>query len=208
MTVTTNSARWRISLRNKFCQTPERIEIFLFRTVRDCTCALPCGSCRRHHGYLASVPFSSRSGDGELCRQRAHALPHYAAFPASRFASCHWIRDVVKSLPVLTSSAQRNGLSIRWLDILTRFFAPQIDFAAGGIEVETHSESPAGAGISGSSALMIATTAAFARFTGQKIELEQIRVIAQNVEAQLIQRAHRLPGLLSRALWRRQRHPS
>ncbi len=70
---------------------------------------------------------------------------------------------------------------------LTRFFAPQIDFAAGGIEVETHSESPAGAGISGSSALMIATTAAFARLTGQEIELEQIRVIAQNVEAQLIQ---------------------
>jgi len=69
---------------------------------------------------------------------------------------------------------------------LTRFFAPQIDFTAGGIEVETHSESPAGAGISGSSALMIATTAAFARLTGQKIELEQIRVIAQNVEAQLI----------------------
>ena len=33
---------------------------------------------------------------------------------------------------------------------------------------------------------MIATTAAFARFTGQKMELEQIRVIAQNVEAQLI----------------------
>ncbi len=70
---------------------------------------------------------------------------------------------------------------------LTRFFGPQIDFTAGGIEVETHSESPAGAGISGSSALMIATTAAFARLTGQKIELEQIRVIAQNVEAQLIQ---------------------
>ncbi len=69
---------------------------------------------------------------------------------------------------------------------LARFFAPQIDFSTGGIEIETHSESPAGAGISGSSALMIATTAAFARFTGQKIELEQIRVIAQNVEAQLI----------------------
>jgi D-glycero-alpha-D-manno-heptose-7-phosphate kinase len=69
---------------------------------------------------------------------------------------------------------------------LARFFAPQVDFSTGGIEVETHSESPAGAGISGSSALMIATTAAFARFTGQKMELEQIREIAQNVEAQLI----------------------
>jgi D-glycero-alpha-D-manno-heptose-7-phosphate kinase len=64
---------------------------------------------------------------------------------------------------------------------LTRFFAPE-----GGFELETHSESPAGAGISGSSALMIATTAALAEFTGRKLDFEQIRVIAQNVEAQLI----------------------
>jgi D-glycero-alpha-D-manno-heptose-7-phosphate kinase len=64
---------------------------------------------------------------------------------------------------------------------LSRYFAPE-----GGFEVETHSESPAGAGISGSSALMIATTAALARFTGRKLDREQIRVIAQNVEAQLI----------------------
>src|SRR6267142_3508684 len=35
---------------------------------------------------------------------------------------------------------------------LVKFFRPQ-----GGFEIETHSESPAGAGISGSSALMIAT---------------------------------------------------
>ena len=64
---------------------------------------------------------------------------------------------------------------------LARFFAPD-----GGFEIETHSESPAGAGISGSSALMIATTAALARYTGKKLDREQIRVIAQNVEAQLI----------------------
>jgi D-glycero-alpha-D-manno-heptose-7-phosphate kinase len=64
---------------------------------------------------------------------------------------------------------------------LARFFAPD-----GGFEVETHSESPAGAGISGSSALMIATTAALAKYTGRKLDREQIRVIAQNVEAQLI----------------------
>jgi D-glycero-alpha-D-manno-heptose-7-phosphate kinase len=64
---------------------------------------------------------------------------------------------------------------------LTRFFAPEV-----GLEIETHSESPAGAGISGSSALMIATTAALARFTGRTLEPEKIREIAQNVEAQLI----------------------
>jgi D-glycero-alpha-D-manno-heptose-7-phosphate kinase len=53
--------------------------------------------------------------------------------------------------------------------------------------IETDSESPAGAGISGSSALMVATTAALARFTDRNLTLEQMRVIAQNVEAQIIQ---------------------
>src|SRR5580692_7266484 len=65
---------------------------------------------------------------------------------------------------------------------LLRFFAPR-----EGLLIETDSESPAGAGISGSSALMIATTAALARFTGRDLTLEQMRVIAQNVEAQIIE---------------------
>jgi D-glycero-alpha-D-manno-heptose-7-phosphate kinase len=64
---------------------------------------------------------------------------------------------------------------------LVRYFEPD-----GGFEIETNSESPAGAGISGSSALMIATTAALARWTGRKLDREELRVIAQNVEAQLI----------------------
>lgn len=64
---------------------------------------------------------------------------------------------------------------------LVRYFEPE-----GGFELETNSESPAGAGIAGSSALMIATTSALARFTGRKIDKESIRQIAQNVEAQII----------------------
>jgi D-glycero-alpha-D-manno-heptose-7-phosphate kinase len=64
---------------------------------------------------------------------------------------------------------------------LVRFFAPE-----RGLRVETNSQSPAGAGISGSSALMIATTAALARFTGRELDPERMRVIAQNVEAQII----------------------
>jgi D-glycero-alpha-D-manno-heptose-7-phosphate kinase len=64
---------------------------------------------------------------------------------------------------------------------LVKFFAPEC-----GFKLETHSESPAGAGISGSSALMIATTAALAKFTSRTLAREEIRVIAQNVEAQLI----------------------
>jgi len=64
---------------------------------------------------------------------------------------------------------------------LVRFFAPE-----HGLKVETNSQSPAGAGISGSSALMVATTAALARFTHRDLDLEQMRVLAQNVEAQII----------------------
>ena len=72
----------------------------------------------------------------------------------------------------------RHGLAGR----LVKFFAP-----GEGFTLETHSESPAGAGISGSSALMIATTAALARLAQRKLSAEEIRVIAQNVEAQLIE---------------------
>ena len=64
---------------------------------------------------------------------------------------------------------------------LVRFFQP-----IGGFVLDTYSDSPAGAGISGSSALMIATSAALARFLDRDIDIEEIRVIAQNVEAQLI----------------------
>ncbi|MFB3812692.1 MAG: hypothetical protein ACE14L_01160 [Terriglobales bacterium] len=64
---------------------------------------------------------------------------------------------------------------------LVRYFAPE-----DGLTLETHSEAPAGAGISGSSALMVSTTAALARFVGVKMGKEQIRELAQNVEAQII----------------------
>ena len=78
---------------------------------------------------------------------------------------------------LLTAKTHKHELAAQ----LIKFFKP-----AGGFTLETDSQSPAGAGISGSSALMIATTAALAKFTGQKMSLEEMRVIAQNVEAQLI----------------------
>jgi D-glycero-alpha-D-manno-heptose-7-phosphate kinase len=69
---------------------------------------------------------------------------------------------------------------------LVRFFLPNGPSQDRGFSIETNSESPAGAGISGSSALMVASVAAFARYTGRELDREQIRVIAQNIEAQLI----------------------
>jgi D-glycero-alpha-D-manno-heptose-7-phosphate kinase len=74
--------------------------------------------------------------------------------------------------------------------LLKYFYSEGEGFAGeptgGGLRLETDSESPAGAGISGSSALMIAATAALARFTGRRMGLEEIRGLAQNIEAQLI----------------------
>ncbi len=78
---------------------------------------------------------------------------------------------------LLSAKAHKHELAAQ----LVKFFKPQ-----GGFTLETDSQSPAGAGISGSSAMMIATTAALAKFSGQKMSQEEMRVIAQNVEAQLI----------------------
>ena len=64
---------------------------------------------------------------------------------------------------------------------LLRFFRPRT-----GLALRTDSESPAGAGIAGSSALMIATASALNRLTGSGHGPEKIREIAQNVEAQII----------------------
>ena len=64
---------------------------------------------------------------------------------------------------------------------IVRYFAPK-----SGITITTHSEAPAGAGISGSSALMIALTSAFSRLAGERRPPEKIREIAQNIESQVI----------------------
>ncbi|HEY6393099.1 MAG TPA: hypothetical protein VIX89_17595 [Bryobacteraceae bacterium] len=62
-----------------------------------------------------------------------------------------------------------------------RFFEPRT-----GLLLHTDSEAPAGAGVSGSSALIIAVASALNRLTGAGHKLEKLREIAQNVEAQII----------------------
>jgi D-glycero-alpha-D-manno-heptose-7-phosphate kinase len=64
---------------------------------------------------------------------------------------------------------------------IVRFFRP-----AGGFHLETGSEAPAGAGISGSSALIIATTSAFNKWLKTGYSIEKLREISQNIEARLI----------------------
>src|SRR5579864_1293491 len=57
---------------------------------------------------------------------------------------------------------------------------------ACGLRMQTNSEAPAGAGISGSSALIIAVASALNRLTRSGHSLEKIREISQNIEAQII----------------------
>jgi D-glycero-alpha-D-manno-heptose-7-phosphate kinase len=111
---------------------------------------------------LTSCRITPRAGQGILLKSHDTAREE-------RFATLD---------ALLSAKSYRHPLAAH----LVRFFKPN-----GGFLLETFSESPAGAGISGSSALMIATSAALARFTSRKMSIEQIRVIAQNVEAQLIQ---------------------
>jgi D-glycero-alpha-D-manno-heptose-7-phosphate kinase len=59
-------------------------------------------------------------------------------------------------------------------------------FGAEGIVMHTRSESPAGAGIAGSSALNVAVCGALARWTKASEDPERLLAIAMNVEAQAI----------------------
>ncbi len=64
---------------------------------------------------------------------------------------------------------------------VVKHFRPQ-----GGLVVETDSESPQGAGIAGSSSMLISTVSAFNRYLKTGHGIEQVREIAQNIEAQVI----------------------
>ncbi len=61
------------------------------------------------------------------------------------------------------------------------FFAPE-----AGINVDMNSESPAGAGIAGSSALIISLSSALNRLTGKGYSIEKVREVSQNIESQII----------------------
>ena len=62
-----------------------------------------------------------------------------------------------------------------------RFFRPET-----GLTLETDSDAPAGAGIAGSSALIIAINSALNRLTRSGYSIERIREISQNIESQTI----------------------
>jgi D-glycero-alpha-D-manno-heptose-7-phosphate kinase len=79
-----------------------------------------------------------------------------------------------------TWSDLRDRRELRLLSLLVHFFE------ARGVTLTTSSESPAGAGIAGSSALNVAVCAALAEWTRRHFDPEALLQVAMNVEAQAI----------------------
>jgi D-glycero-alpha-D-manno-heptose-7-phosphate kinase len=123
-----------------------------------------------------------------------HANAVTVNFAVDRYASCTLetrpdSQIVLRSrdlrgeeiFPSLEALQSARAYKLPLLAYLVKFFAP-----ATGIDLFTDSEAPAGAGISGSSTLIIAVASALNKLTGAKYRLEKLREIAQNIEAQII----------------------
>ena len=59
-------------------------------------------------------------------------------------------------------------------------------FGARGVDIQTRSDSPVGAGIAGSSAMAVAVATALASWTGRTVDPEDLLTIAMNIEAQVL----------------------
>ncbi len=92
--------------------------------------------------------------------------------------------DLRKSeiFPSFEALFRENRYRLALLARAARWYRPET-----GFDLITRSEAPAGAGISGSSSLLVTLGAAFNRLTARKYTLEKIREVAQNIEAQVIQ---------------------
>ncbi len=88
------------------------------------------------------------------------------------------LRDAYATLDDLRKASK---MKLPLLAYVLRFFG-----APSGLAMETDSEAPAGAGISGSSALIIAISSALNRLNRTGYNVEKLREIAQNIEAQII----------------------
>jgi len=88
--------------------------------------------------------------------------------------------DTAKTVDVSSWRELSNGNPLPLLGKLAYFFK------ARNLTLRTRGESPAGAGIAGSSALNVAVCGALAEWAGTRREGEELLTIAMNVEAQVI----------------------
>jgi D-glycero-alpha-D-manno-heptose-7-phosphate kinase len=88
--------------------------------------------------------------------------------------------DTSKTVEVARWQDLADGQGLPLLSRLAHFFR------AENLTLRTRAESPAGAGIAGSSALNVAVCGAFAEWAGLRMDGEKLLTIAMNVEAQVI----------------------
>jgi D-glycero-alpha-D-manno-heptose-7-phosphate kinase len=123
-----------------------------------------------------------------------HAAPVTVNFAVDRYASCVLetradaritlrSRDLNRREEFESLAALRAGrrYKLPLAAHVVGYFAPDT-----GLDLVTDSETPAGAGIAGSSTLIIALAAAFNKLTNAGYKLEKLREIAQNIEARII----------------------
>lgn len=123
-----------------------------------------------------------------------HANAVTVNFAVDRYTSCEAVARTDGKI-VLRSADQRGEetfasfaallaapkYKLPLLAYVVRFFQPE-----GGLELSTNSEAPSGAGISGSSSLIITIASALNKLNGTGYNIEKIREISQNIEAQII----------------------
>lgn len=89
--------------------------------------------------------------------------------------------DIEESFASLDELKAAKKYKLPLLAYAVNFFSPET-----GLELDSHSQAPAGAGISGSSSLLISICAAFNKWLNAGYTIEKLRELAQNVEAQII----------------------
>jgi D-glycero-alpha-D-manno-heptose-7-phosphate kinase len=123
-----------------------------------------------------------------------HANAVTVNFAVDRYTSCE-LRTRDDKKIILRSADQGGEESFDSYDALaatTKYKLPLLAYVvkyfkpSTGIELSTNSQAPAGAGISGSSALIISISSALNKLTAAGYNIEQIRQVAQNIEAQII----------------------
>ena len=92
----------------------------------------------------------------------------------------------LESIDTSTSHEARHWRELRDATALPLLSKLAFFFRAENLTLRTRGESPAGAGIAGSSALNIAVCGALARSAGLTLEADALMTIAMNVEAQVI----------------------
>jgi D-glycero-alpha-D-manno-heptose-7-phosphate kinase len=166
----------------------------LFRANRDVG-PYPHRSCRGDDRYLAALSLSSRRADDQRRYQPARYLFHPGAQTINAAISLRararidsrtddriviHSEDTATTVEAASWHELRNQPQLRLLSLLVHFFEGR------GLTLTTACESPAGAGIAGSSALNVAVCDALAQWQHTHFEPEALLQVALNVEAQAI----------------------